>query len=435
MPIKPAFFRAFGVAPRRDMEIMMKYIIIIGDGMADEAHAELGGLTPLAYADTPTLDSLASAGRVGTVQTIPAGMAPGSDTANLAILGFDPRRYYSGRSPLEAASLGIPMAEGDVAVRVNLVTLSEDEPDLRSRVIIDHSGGDITTDEARVLIEALRAEMELPFTLHSGVGYRHCLIWEKGDIYDFTPPHDVLGHVIDPYLPTRGDFLTLMERSCHILQNHPINKERRRRGHKPANCLWPWGAGAKPLLPDFYTKTGKRGIIISAVDLMKGIGVLAGMMVADVPGANATIDTDYAGKVDAACEALLHGGHDFAFIHIEAPDEASHQGDLAGKIKAIEYVDARVVAPLHRRMCEGGEDFRLLVMPDHATPLRLRTHSADPVPFLLYDGHGGSADANCTDVQNNRKITASAAFNEEECAKGGYHIEEGHLLIEEFFAK
>ncbi|MDR0220392.1 MAG: cofactor-independent phosphoglycerate mutase [Lachnospiraceae bacterium] len=396
----------------------MKYIIILGDGMADEPRAELDGKTPLAHAHTPMLDSLSKKSRLGMAITVPPGMFPGSDTANLAVLGFDPARYYSGRSPLEAMNIGIPLAATDVAVRTNLVTISEEDRPLAERTIIDHSAGDITTADANILLDAVRGTIENDnFTLYTGTGYRHCLVWKNGVVLPATAPHDVLGQVIGPYLPTDAVFLALTEKSHQILSAHPLNAERQRQGKRPANCLWFWGSGTKPKLPSFAEKTGKRGMMVSAVDLLKGIAVATGMGVADVPGADGTLHTNYAGKVAAAMDALLKDGYDFAYIHIEAVDEASHQGDLPLKIKAIEYLDEKVVAPVYEQLTASGEDFRMLVLPDHPTPLRLRTHTADRVPFLLYD--------------STVTFYHDRAYNEEECRKSGGFIAEGHKLIDE----
>lgn len=407
----------------------MKYIIILGDGMSDEPIASLGGQTPLAFANTPMLDALSKKSRLGMANTIPAGMNPGSDTANLSVLGFDPKKYYSGRSPLEALSIGAPMEDGDIAIRLNLVTISEEDIPFAERTIIDHSAGEISTKEADALLDAVKMELtdcmkEHRFLIYTGTSYRHCLIWENGKVLPFTPPHDVLGQKIGAYLPLETSFFQIMERSFQILKNHPINMKRKENGQNPANCFWFWGAGTKPALPLFQEKTGKKAIMISAVDLLKGIGVASGMKVPNIPGANGTLHTDYAGKVDAALNALLNDDYDFAYIHIEAPDEMSHQGDLENKIKAIEYLDEKVIAPIFKQLSESGEDFRLLVMPDHPTPLRLRTHTADCVPFLLYD----SSTVYDTDVT----FASNCCYNETDCQKGDY-IEEGCRLIEELF--
>ena len=400
----------------------MKYIIIIGDGMSDEPVIALGGNTPLEQAKTPKLDILSKKSRLGMVRTIPEGMSPGSDTANLSVLGFDPRKYYSGRSPLEALNIGAPMADGDIAMRLNLVTISEESSDFAGQTIIDHSAGEISTGDADILLTAVKEEMgaylrEHNLSIYTGTSYRHCLIWENGEVLDFTAPHDVLGEVVGAYLPTDKVFREMMERSFMVLHSHPINIERKKNGKNPANCFWFWGAGTKPLLPSFKEKTGKSGIMVSAVDLLKGIGLACGMKVVNVPGADGTLYTNYAGKVAAACDALLNEGIDFAYIHIEAPDEMSHQGDLENKIKAIEYLDEKVISPVFARLSESGEPFRLLIMPDHPTPLRLRTHTGEPVPFMLYD--------------SNVVVSGELSYNEEDCASTGDYVEDGYRLIDE----
>ncbi|MCL2052398.1 MAG: cofactor-independent phosphoglycerate mutase [Lachnospiraceae bacterium] len=406
----------------------MKYVIILGDGMSDEPIKELGGKTPLAYAKTPALDLLSKKSRLGMAKTIPAGMSPGSDTANLSVLGFDPRKYYSGRSPLEALSIGAPMKDGDIAVRLNLVTVSEQNLGYSEQVIIDHSAGEITTEEADILLKAAKEGLaaylkESGFCLYTGTSYRHCLIWEKGKVLGFTAPHDVLGDRIGPHLPSDPVFRKVMEQSFTILKNHPLNILRKQNGKNPANSFWFWGAGTKPNLPIFADKTGKKAIMVSAVDLLKGIGAASGMKIANVPGANGTLHTNYAGKVEAASNALLNDGYDFAYIHIEAPDEMSHQGDLNNKIKAIEYLDEKVIAPVFRRLSESGEDFRLLIMPDHPTPLKLRTHTADSVPFLIYDSNV---------IYDTSVTIPGRSYNEADCQASGDFIEAGHTLINEF---
>ena len=409
----------------------MKHIIILGDGMSDEPIDSLGGKTPLACAKTPTLDTISKKSRLGLVNTIPSGMSPGSDTANLSVLGFDPRKYYSGRSPLEALNIGAPMVDGDIALRLNLVTISEEKIPFSEQTIIDHSSGEISTEEADVLLKAVKKELafyieENRFAIYTGTSYRHCLIWSDGKVLDFVAPHDVLGQQISEYLPANPVFHTMMLRSFEILRYHPINIKRRKSGKNPANCFWFWGAGTKPSLPSFEEKTGKKGIMISAVDLLKGIGKACGMSVPMIPGANGTLHTNYAGKVDAAMNALLNDGYDFAYVHIEAPDEMSHQGDLANKIKAIEYLDEKVITPVFDRLTESGEDFRLLVMPDHPTPLRLRTHTADSVPFMLYDSTLSYYD-------NTVNLSHDGYYNEATCQATGDLIESGYLLIEELF--
>ena len=397
----------------------MKYIVVLGDGMADEPIEELGGKTPLAYAKTPNMDRLSKLSEIGMVHTIPDGMKPGSDTANLSVLGYDPKIYYSGRSPLEALSIGVPMEDTDIALRCNIVTLSEEEGPFEKRVIIDHSASEISTEECSVLLEAAARQLGNDiYRFYVGTSYRHCLIWKQGQVVELTPPHDVLGQVIGAYLPQDKVLREMMEKSYDILVNHPINIERKKKGLNPANCCWFWGAGTKPMLSSFQEKTGKRGMMVSAVDLLKGIAVGAGMGVALVEGANGGLHTNYAGKVEAAVKALTQEGYDFAYIHVEAPDEMGHQGSVERKVLAIEYLDERVVGPVVEKMEAAGEDFRLLLLPDHPTPIRLRTHTAEDVPYMLYD--------------STKPERHDWDYNEEEGLKSGNRIAEGHLLMDYF---
>lgn len=398
----------------------MKYVIVLGDGMADEPIESLGGKTPLAYADTPNMDGISKKSELGMVHTIPEGMKPGSDTANLAVLGYDPKIYYSGRSPLEALSIGVPMKDTDIALRCNVVTISEEDIPFEEHTIIDHSSDEISTEDCAVLLDAVKKELETDiYKFYVGTSYRHCLIWDKGQVVELTPPHDVLGQVIGQYLPEDKVLREMMKKSYDILKNHPLNIERKKQGLKPANCCWFWGAGTKPLLSDFQEKTGKKGMMISAVDLLKGIAVGAGMGVAHVEGANGGLHTNYEGKTNAALDALLKDGYDFAYIHVEAPDEMGHQGSVEKKVKAIEYLDERVIGPLTKRLDESGEAYRLLVLPDHPTPIRIRTHSSDSVPYMLYD--------------STAPISASWDYNEKEAAESGNYIDKGHMLIEHLF--
>ena len=397
----------------------MKYIVVLGDGMADEPIEELGGKTPLAYAKTPNMDRLSKLSEIGMVHTIPDGMKPGSDTAHLSVLGYDPKIYYSGRSPLEALSIGVPMEDTDIALRCNIVTLSEEEGPFEKRVIIDHSASEISTEECSVLLEAAARQLGNDiYRFYVGTSYRHCLIWKQGQVVELTPPHDVLGQVIGAYLPQDKALREMMEKSYDILVNHPINIERKKKGLNPANCCWFWGAGTKPMLSSFQEKTGKRGMMVSAVDLLKGIAVGAGMGVALVEGANGGLHTNYAGKVEAAVKALTQEGYDFAYIHVEAPDEMGHQGSVERKVLAIEYLDERVVGPVVEKMEAAGEDFRLLLLPDHPTPIRLRTHTAEDVPYMLYD--------------STKPERHDWDYNEEEGLKSGNRIAEGHLLMDYF---
>lgn len=401
----------------------MKYVIVLGDGMADEPIESLGGKTPLAYAATPMIDALAQTGEVGLARTIPAGMKPGSDTANLAVLGYDPERYYSGRSPLEALSIGVPMLPTDVALRCNTVTLS-DEPGLpyAQRTILDHSADEISTEDAAVLIEAVRPVFETEtYRFHIGTSYRHCLIWANGVVQDITPPHDILGKQIGDYLPADPVLRTMMEKSFDILNHHPLNLARAAQGKNKANSLWFWGAGTRPALSSFTEKTGKTGAMISAVDLLKGIAVGAGMQVLPVEGATGGLHTNYEGKAAAAAQALLADGCDFAYIHVEAPDEMGHQGHLAHKIEAIENLDSRVIRPLVEALRAAGEDFRMLILPDHPTPLRLRTHTSEPVPYLLYD--------------STRTLGHGAAYTEADAAASGLLTEHGYTLIDKLLGE
>lgn len=362
----------------------MKYVVVLGDGMADRPIEELGGQTPLAYAKTPILDELSKKSEIGLVHTIPEGMKPGSDTANLAVLGYNPRKYYTGRSPLEALSIGVDMKPTDIALRCNLVTVSEKEP-YEEKTILDHSSGEISTEDAAALLEAVRQELETDcYKFYVGTSYRHLLIWDQGEVVELTAPHDVLGQTIGQYLPTDAALRDMMKKSYEILSEHPINKKRKENGQNPANSLWFWGAGTRPALASFEEKNKKRGAMISAVDLLKGIAVGAGMTNIIVDGANGTLHTNYEGKAQAAVDAL-RDGFDFVYVHVEAPDEMGHQGSVERKVQSIEYLDGRVIGPIVKKLEEAGVEFRLLVMPDHPTPICVRTHTSEPVPYLLYD--------------------------------------------------
>lgn len=398
-----------------------KYVIILGDGMADEPIESLGNQTILEYAHTPELDRLSKRSELGMVHTIPAGMKPGSDTANLSVLGYDPAVYYSGRSPLEALSIGVPMKETDVALRCNIVTLSEEEAAFEDKTIIDHSSGEISTEDCSILLEAVKKELQdETYQFYAGTSYRHCLIWNRGRVIDLSQPHDILGQVIKPYLPENEKLLFMMKRSYEILVNHPINIERKKQGLNPANCCWFWGAGTKPGLSCFEEKNGVKGMMISAVDLLKGIAVGAGMGVAHVEGANGGLHTNYEGKVQAAVEALKDG-YDFAYIHIEAPDEMGHQGSIEKKVQSVEYLDQRVIHPLLQKLEAEGVPFRLLIMPDHPTPIRVRTHTSDSVPYLLYD--------------SGQELNKDWNYNEKEAARSGNFIARGHTLIDKLLEK
>lgn len=399
----------------------MKYIVVLGDGMADRPVDALGGKTPLEAAVTPVMDALASKGTLGTVQNVPAGMAPGSDVANLSVLGYDPTANYSGRSPLEALSVGVAMDDDDVIFRSNIVTLTEDEP-YEQKTILDHSSGEISTADADVLMDAIRAKFDSDtFRFYTGTSYRHILVWKGGKVCHLEPPHDHLGKVIGDYLPQEKVLREMMKQSFEVLNNHPLNLARAAAGKNKANSLWFWGAGTKPKVQNFYEKTGLHGAMISAVDLLKGIAVGAGMKVCEVPGATGSIDTNYEGKAQAAIDALLKEGCDFAYIHVEAPDEMGHQGRTQDKVKSIEYLDSRLIAKVKQAMEEAGEDFRMLVLPDHPTPIRIRTHTSDPVPYLLYD--------------STRQQKKRARFTEEEARLADNFEPNGFSLLEKLIAK
>ena len=397
----------------------MKYVVVLGDGMADEPLAELNGRTPLSHANTPNLDRISAQSEIGMVHTVPEGMAPGSDTANLSVLGYDPKKCYSGRSPLEALSIGVDMKDTDVALRCNIVTLSEEDVPFEEQTILDHSSDEISTQDCSVLLDAVKAELERgPYRFYLGTSYRHCLIWEHGRVLELTAPHDVLGRQIGPYLPSDEALYEMMEKSYRILKDHPLNLERKKQGLRPANCCWFWGAGTRPSLSSFAETYGKRGIMISAVDLLKGIAVGAGMTVAKVEGATGGLDTNYEGKMQAAYDALIRDGYDFAYIHVEAPDEMGHQGSVEKKIKAIEYLDRRLIGPLWEKLTQTGEAFRMMVLPDHPTPIAKRTHTAAEVPWLIYD--------------STKPLVRDWKYNEAEGILSGNYEESGPALMRHF---
>lgn len=363
----------------------MKYMIVLGDGMADEPIAEWQDKTPLEAAHTPVLDALAQRAEIGTVRTVPDGMPVGSDTANLSLLGYPPERYYTGRAPLEALGLGVRMDKNDIMLRVNFVTLQEHTNAFSSRILLDHSADEITTDEAAILMDVIRREFQnSTFSFYTGTSYRHLACWRGGEQVQLAQPHDHLGEPIGAYLPEQPVLRELMYRSYEILRQHPINLARQARGLHKANCLWFWGAGTPVQLPSFREQTGKRGVMISATDLLRGIARGIGLRYVPVAGADGTLHTNFMGKAQAAVQALQEG-IDFAFIHIEAPDEMGHQGNARRKMQAISSIDQQVIATVVRELQAAGEAFRLLVLPDHATPVRCRTHTHTPVPYLLYD--------------------------------------------------
>lgn len=403
----------------------MKYIVVLGDGMADDPLPALEGKTPLQFANKPDIDALAARAEVGLCRTVPAGFKPGSDVANLSVMGYDPHECYTGRSPLEAVSIGINLAPTDVTLRCNLVTLS-DEANYADKTMLDYSAGEISSAEAGELIAFLKKEFDdEKFTLYPGVSYRHCLAVKEGETgHELTPPHDITGKPVRNFLP-QGPlgkvYLSMMERSAALLADHPVNRARIAAGKRPANSVWFWGEGTKPQLENFEKKFGKKGAVISAVDLVKGIGILAGMKVIDVPGATGNYDTNFAGKADAALHALLRDGFDFVYIHMEAPDECGHQGDIAHKVFSIEQIDELVVKRIVSGLRAANEPFRLLLCPDHPTPIAVRTHVSDPVPYLLYEE--GKDNGN-----------GATAYDEESAKKTGKFLEEGTLLMKKLLS-
>lgn len=399
----------------------MKYIIILGDGMADRPIPELNNRTPLEASNHLYADFMARNGMVGMVRTIPEGMPPGSDAANMSVLGFSPRKYYSGRSPLEAVSMGVELAEDDIAIRCNLVTLSG-ASELKDNIMVDYSCGEIDTVESRQIIESLKRELDSEkCTLYPGISYRHCLVLHHTLLgTELTPPHDISGQSINGKLPKglNGDFLCdYMHRSAQILSSHPINIKRKSNGLKTADCCWFWGEGTKPKLDSFETLYGKKAGMVCAVDLLKGLGKCAGMNVPEVPGATGAKRTDFSAKGKAALR-LLNEGCDFVYVHIEAPDESGHAGDTACKIEAIENIDRHIIGFLIESLKQQGEDFRILFTPDHPTPIEIRTHTSEPVPFVLYDSTvslGPSADS----------------YSEAQANKTGMFLEEGPMLLKQ----
>ena len=390
--------------------------------MADEPLESLGGRTPLEAARTPGMDRLAGKSEIGMVRTVPEGMAPGSDTANLSVIGYDPRKYYSGRSPLEALSIGADMADDDVSFRCNLVTLSENEEKYEDRHILDHSSGEISTAEAAELMEALKTGLQREgYAFYTGISYRHLLIQSKGKVVDLTAPHDILTKRIGEYLPGDPVLREMMVKSYDILKDHPVNIKRREQGKNPANSAWFWGAGTRPALISFEKKNGVKGAMISAVDLLKGIAVGAEMDNITVEGANGGLDTNYAGKGQAAVKALIRDGYDFVYVHIEAPDEMGHQGSAENKILAIERIDEKIICPVVQAFQEAGTDFRMLILPDHPTPVRVRTHTGDPVPYLLYD--------------STENVNGPDTYSEKTGAQTGIYVAEGYTLLSRLLGK
>lgn len=400
----------------------MKYIVILCDGMADEPIEILGGKTPLEAARTENIDRFAKRAEIGMVRTVPKGMAPGSDTANLSVIGYDPRKYYTGRSPLEALSIGAEMTKCDVSFRCNLVTLTEEQKKYEDRIILDHSSGEISTEEAAVLLNDLKKELERDgYQFYVGTSYRHLLIVKGGKCIELTPPHDILTKRIGDYLPEDAVLREMMVKSYEILKDHPVNVKRREEGKNPANSAWFWGAGTRPALKNFEEKNGVKGAMISAVDLLKGIAVGAGMYNIIVEGANGGLNTNYCGKGEAAVSALVQDGYDFVYVHIEAPDEMGHQGSLSDKVKSIEYIDEQIIGPVADKLERKGIDFRMLILPDHPTPIRVRTHTSDPIPYMLYD--------------STKDFEGPGFYSEKSGRESGIMWEDGFRLIDRLLEK
>ena len=402
----------------------MKYIVILGDGMADWKIPQLGDKTCLEAARTPNLDKIAPLAEVGLCKTVPDGYKPGSDVANMSVLGFNPANYYTGRSPLEAVSMGIKLNATDVTLRCNLVTLSDEEP-YENKVMLDYSAGEITTEEANELIAALKQTFDDETrTLYAGIQYRHCLVVNNGATGAIlTPPHDISDRRIAEYMPkgvNSGIYAELMKKSYEILSNHPVNLKRIKEGKKPANSIWLWGEGTKPALEDFRKIHGLKGGVISAVDLVKGIGMLADLKIIEVDGITGNYETNFSGKANTAVDELLNG-LDFVYVHMEAPDECGHHGDYENKVYSIEQIDEKVIKTVMERLTQAGEDFAMLVCPDHPTPVAIKTHISDPIPYLLY-----------TNVRN--LSNGATRYTEDEAARTKTYVPEGHMLIQKLFS-
>ncbi len=399
----------------------MKYVVLLCDGMADYPVPELDNQTPMKKAYKPNMDKLAKTATVGLCKTVADGLKPGSDVANLSVLGYDPMKYYSGRSPLEAGSIGIDMLDTDVSFRCNLVTLT-DEENYADKTIVDYCAGDISTEEAKVLIDYLAEHFNSEeFALYAGVSYRHCLIWNNGtlDVGTLTPPHDITGKPIKEYIPNHPNsrkLLDMMERSYELLKDHPLNKEREARGERPANSMWFWGEGVRKPLASFEDKYGLKGSMISAVDLLKGIGKFSGMKVVNVAGATGYLDTNFEGKAQACIDELA-AGQDFVYIHVEAPDECGHRYEIENKVKAIELIDEKILGPVLEAL-EQYDDYKVLIMPDHATPLCLKTHTNDPIPYMIY--------------HKNAPVDGVDCLCEDTAKEAGNYVEIGHTVMDLF---
>ena len=402
----------------------MKYIVILGDGMADYPVPHFDGKTILEVANKPTIDYMSRHGELGMCKTVQDGMKPGSDVANLSVMGYDTSKCYTGRSPLEAASIGVKMLDDDVTFRTNLVTLS-DEEDYAKKTMLDYSAGEITTEEAEELIKAVAKELDTDkIKFYPGISYRHLCVWDGGSTnVELTPPHDISDKCVGEYLP-KGDgaekLYEMMRASEKILKDHPINKKRIENGENPATSIWVWGEGTKPSVDNFYEKYGLKGTVISAVDLIKGIAKCAGMESVDVPGATGNCETNWTGKAQAALDAIT-GDSDFVYLHMEAPDEMGHQGKPDKKKEAVETIDEVVVKFLKDELEKRGIDYKMLIMPDHPTPITLKTHVSDPVPYIIYN----STNPNGSGLDYTEKNGEST----------GVYIEKGYTLMDKFLDK
>lgn len=401
----------------------MKYAVVLCDGMADTPVAQLDNKTPMTVANKPCMNELAKYSEIGLLKTVAEGLKPGSDVANLAVMGYEPAKYYSGRSPLEAASIGIDLKDTDVTLRCNLVTLT-DEAEYSDKTILDYCADDISTAEAKILVEYIQEKLGNDiFKFYPGVSYRHCLVWSNGNPHPgvLTPPHDITGNPIKEYIP-KGDFVDglydLMVKSYELLKDHPVNLDRISRGKKPANSIWLWGEGTKPLLDSFENKYNVKGSVISAVDLLKGIGICAEMSTPEVEGATGYIDTNFEGKLEATIKEFERG-QDFVYIHVEAPDECGHRGEIENKVKAIELIDSKILAPLVEYFNNCGDDYKILICPDHPTPLAIKTHTNKPVPYLVY-------------TSNNKINSGISVFDENAAESTGIYNENGFTLMGEF---
>lgn len=403
----------------------MKYLVLLCDGMADTPNLALDNKTPMECADKPLMDGLAKKSEVGMCRTVAAGLKPGSDVANLSVMGYDPTVCYTGRSPLEAASIGIDLKDTDVTLRCNLISLS-DEENFGDKHMVDYCAGDISTEEAAEIIKTVDEKLGNDiYKFYSGVSYRHCLVVANGttDLGDMTPPHDISGKVIGPYLSKSENavpLLDLMKKSYEILKDHPVNVARRAKGLNCADSIWLWGEGTKPAVENFKEKNGVSGCVVSAVDLLKGIGKCAGMLTPDVAGATGYLDTNFEGKANAGIDAFK-AGYELVYLHFEAPDECGHRGEAENKVKSIEAIDSRALKPMLEYLNTCGEDYSILIMPDHPTPLDIKTHSSDPVPYILYNSAKPAAGVD--------------RFTESNARSTGIFIEHGPDMMQKLLGK